>query len=100
MERKYKTMEDIGLWIEDNCPTYDTYTKVNNAIHWFVSVMIARSYSEITTKEMASLILNGIKPIDRETINAYIDNYYEDYGDDANDLFTNDLQLHFKPNGE
>lgn len=100
MDRKYKIMEDIGFWIEENIPELELYSEITNAIYWFVALNQAKNLGELTTKDLASLFLNGVKPIDRDDVNEYLNNYYEDYGDDANEMITSELTLHFKSKGK
>ena len=58
-----KTIQDLTIFIKENTTAPEDDRTDRERAEWFLAVFNARGYSELRTKDIASMLLDGIPPI-------------------------------------
>lgn len=91
----FTDIKSLETWIIENIDDSALSEGVTNAALWFMAMRMSLE-NDYSTKDMAWLYLEGIKPVDADTIEDYFDTKYHNEDEDyINDIVVKDLKSHF-----
>jgi len=90
--RKIPTWVQLGAWIEKHYKDASSYCEVKAAMYWFIANQQATMLDDMNRREAAELFLEGIKPIDDDGVNDWLDTFYESFEFDDDEQNINEAE--------